>query len=760
MFATRWRLTIFKQRRENSPSPSSDGETQTVCGVVESVRFHNEDTGFTVAVIEVDSSGERLSVVGTMHRLQPGEWLSCDGTLDVNPRWGEQLRIKAYEVSTPKTALGIERYLSSGLIKGIGAELAKRITAYFGAETLQVLESTPQRVLEVDGIGHKRMEQLVEAWNQHTVLRRVLVFLRAHGLGSAQSLRVFKTYGEATIECLRQNPYRLAQEVWGIGFTTADRLARALGISAEADARLAAGLAHTLRIASERGHTCLQRSELITQCTKLLDVDQLLVEAMLEKTCASQELLAESFGGETWLFLPHLHRAELTTAHHIHTLGAAPSSLPQIEPAAALEWAQAHCQIQLATSQMRALEQLLRSKVSVLTGGPGVGKTTVLRCLLAIYAAKGVNLRLAAPTGRAAKRMQEATGFEAATIHRLLRWNPRSRSFEFDSDNPLPECDILVVDEASMIDIVLMSNLLAALPAYTKLVLVGDPDQLPSVGPGNLLADLIASETIPTCRLTEVHRQAADSDIIATAHAVNAGNMPLLPGPRTTSDLRFVEATSAEHATDLVCKLVTDILPKQFGFKSIEDVQVLAPMHRGIAGVSTLNTRLAEILTTASSLKLQRFGQTFCLHSKVMQIRNNYDKEVYNGDIGFVASMDFDAQELHVRFGENRVRYDFNDLDELVLAYAISIHKSQGSEYPCVVVPLLTQHYVMLQRNLLYTALTRGKRLVVLVGQRRAIAMAVNNTESAQRGSLLASRVRDEFHAMPKSGIAPLEDLE
>ncbi|RME75754.1 MAG: ATP-dependent RecD-like DNA helicase [Planctomycetota bacterium] len=730
-------------------------EPQIVQGAIERVRFSNPDSGFTVALLRPEGEGAGggpVTIVGVLPSLEEGDWVRCEGRWEESPRFGRQFKVSACLPSTPQTAAGIERYLGSKRVSGVGAELARRIVAHFGADTLRVLESEPERLREVEGIGRKRQQQLIEGWQAHARERAAMVFLHGLGIGSGQAHRIYRCYGERTEAIVRDNPYRLTTEVWGIGFTIADRIARALGIEADAPARLEAALRYVLQESADRGHVCVQRSELVTRTAEKLGLAPEPVERALEAVLERGDLVERQravAGGEPqrWIYLPNLEAAERAVAARLVALERAPSGWPSIRIEAAIDWVQQRRRIRLAPSQRRALACVLSEKVSVITGGPGVGKTTVVASLLEIVRAKRIPVRLAAPTGRAAKRMQEATGCEAMTVHRLLKWNPRTRDFEHGREHPIPDCGLLVVDETSMLDIVLTERLLDAVPSAAHLVLVGDPDQLPSVGPGAVLRDIVGSGVVPVARRTEVHRQASGSSIVEAAHAIHRGQMPPWPPLGDPGGFAFVEADTPERALETVVRLVLERLPREFGFDPVRDIQVLAPMHRGGCGVQALNARLAERLGAAAGAaggSVVRGGRRFAAGTKVIQLRNDYDREVYNGDIGVVAWVDAEAKRLEVDFDGRRVPYTFAQLDEVDLAYAVSVHKSQGSEYPCVVLPLLTQHFVMLRRNLLYTAVTRGKRQVVVVGQRRALQRAVGHGgEELRRNSFLGQRLAE-----------------
>jgi exodeoxyribonuclease V alpha subunit len=739
----------MRQPELPSGGPAAATDPPVVQGAVHRVTFTNEETGFTVArVLAEGPAGGGVTIVGVLPSLAEGEWVRCEGSWETSPRFGRQFKVTTCLPATPKTAAGIERYLGSKRVKGVGPELARRIVSHFGAETLRVLESQPERLREVEGIGRKRQQQLVDGWKAHAAERAVLVFLHGLGIGAAHARRIYRAYGDDTSRRLTENPYCLSADIWGIGFATADRVARSVGVPVDAPARADAGLRHVLERAAEEGHVCVAREELVARAAELLGVTSEAIEAavsrLVEAGTVREELMPPGVADpRPWVYLHNLHAAERGVAARLIELADAPRGFPSIKREVAIDWVEKRRGLALAPSQREALRLVLEAKVSVITGGPGVGKTTIVASLLDIVRAKRVRVRLAAPTGRAAKRMQEATGCEAMTVHRLLRWNPRLRDFDHHADNPVPDCDLLVLDEASMLDVVLTHRLLAALPTRAHLVIVGDRDQLPSVGPGSVLGDIAVSGAVPVARLTEVHRQASGSSIIAGAHAVHRGEKPQLRRPGTGSDLEAVEVGTPEEALEAVVALVTRDLPQRLGLDPVRDIQVLAPMHRGGCGVQALNARLAEVLgARGEAPSVVRGGRRYALGAKVIQLKNDYDREVYNGDIGVVTAVHTDDEALEVDVDGRTVRYGFGDLDELDLAYAVSIHKSQGSEYPCVVVPVLTQHYMMLRRNLLYTAITRGRRHVVLVGQDRALGIAARTDDTRERGSFLAARLR------------------
>ena len=606
----------------------------------------------------------------------------------------------------------------------------------FGEQVFDIIETQPDRLREVEGIGPVRSRRITAAWAEQKIVREIMVFLHSHGVGTARAVRIFKTYGSDAIEVMTENPYRLARDIRGIGFKTADAIAMMLGFEKTAMIRVRAGISYALTEAMDQGHCGLPTGELGPLAVELLGVPSELVQTALDLELAEGNVVADAVGEMACVFLAGLYRAEQVIAERLLRLARGALPWPHIDADKALPWIEKKTGLALAASQVAAIRLALRSKVLVVTGGPGVGKTTIVNSILRILAAKDVNLLLCAPTGRAAKRMTEATGFEAKTIHRLLEVDPKTGGFKRGEEHPL-ECDLLVVDETSMVDVMLMQALLKAVPAAAVLLIVGDIDQLPSVGPGQVLADIIASGAVPVVRLTEVFRQAAQSRIIMAAHRINQGVIPDLSRPEGDSDFFFVPAGDPETAVPLIIELVKTRIPQRFGLDPIRDIQVLCPMNRGGVGARSLNIELQAALNPAGDRKVERFGWTFAPGDKVMQIENDYDKEVYNGDIGYIDDVDPDAGELTASFDGHAVTYGFGELDTLVPAYAATIHKSQGSEYPAVVIPVLTQHYAMLQRNLLYTGVTRGKQLVVLVGQKKAIAIAVHNVSGRRRWSKL-----------------------
>ena len=712
------------------------GGGEVLAGLVERVTFHNPENGFCVLRVKARGQRDLVTTVGHAAMISAGEWITASGEWTNDRTHGLQFRARFLKVSAPSSLEGIEKYLGSGMIRGIGPIYAKRMVGLFGKDVFDIIEASPERLREVEGIGPKRAGRLTAAWADQKVVREIMVFLHQHGVGTARAVRIFKTYGADAVQVMSENPYRLARDIRGIGFRTADLIAEKFGVERTAMIRVRAGISYALTEAMGAGHCGLPASELTALAVKLLDVPKDLVGTALKLELNEKTVVADSVAETPCVFLSGLHHAEQAIAEHLRRLAGGPLPWPQIDAGKALPWVEARTGLTLAASQANAVRMALRSKTTVITGGPGVGKTTIVNAILRILSAKGVTLLLCAPTGRAAKRMSEATGMEARTIHRLLEFSPKAFRFRRNGDNPL-DCGLLVIDEISMVDVMLMQSLLRAVPDHAALLMVGDIDQLPSVGPGQVLADIINSGAIPVVRLTEVFRQAARSRIVTSAHRINAGRIPNLDASGGESDFYFVPAENPEQAVERIIDLVRSHIPRRFGLDPVRDIQVLCPMNRGGAGARSLNIELQAALNPAGAVRIERFGWTFAPGDKIMQIENDYDKDVYNGDTGYVEDVDAAEGELTAGFDGRSVAYGFGELDVLVPAYAVTIHKSQGSEYPAVVIPMLTQHYAMLQRNLLYTGITRGKRLVVLVGQRKAVAIAVKNVSGRRRWSKL-----------------------
>jgi exodeoxyribonuclease V alpha subunit len=620
--------------------------------------------------------------------------------------------------------------------------MAKRIVKLFGEETLVIIDEATGRLSEVEGIGEKRLGMIRRAWEDQKHVREVMVFLQGHGVSAGYAAKIYKQYGNKSIGVVEENPYRLAMDIFGIGFVTADRIAQNLGFQKDSAVRVQAGAIYVLSQVAEEGHVYYPLESLLEKCVGILEVDQDAITKALESLSSDKRIVIERLLGQDTVavYLSTFYMCETGVASRVKALTRAPYSRRKVDAEKAVEWVEREISMSLAMNQIEAVKSALDSKIMVITGGPGTGKTTIIKAILAIFERLSVEILLAAPTGRAAKRMSEATGREAKTIHRMLEFSPNKGGFQRDDKHPLV-CDLLIIDEASMIDTVLMYNLLKAVPLHSTLILIGDVNQLPSVGPGNVLQDIIESRAVPVVRLLEIFRQAQDSSIIVNAHLINSGVIPRLEASTEGwNDFYFIEKTEPEEALAIILKLVCERIPKAFGFDPIDDVQILTPMNRGTVGASNLNLELQKALNPGEE-GVMRGGRSFRINDKVMQIRNNYDKDVYNGDIGRISRIDRENQEVTIIFDGRAVSYDYPDLDEIVLAYAVSVHKSQGSEYPCVVIPLLTQHYVLLQRNLLYTAVTRGRKLVIVVGSKKAMAIAVKNDKPQNRYTFLKERL-------------------
>jgi len=714
-------------------------------GSVERVTFHSEESGFCVLRVKAPGHRDLVTVIGSAASINAGEYLECSGCWVNDRQHGLQFRAQELRSVPPSTREGIEKYLASGMVKGIGPHFARKLVGAFGERVFEVIENRPERLLELDGIGPKRQEQVIRAWAEQKVVRDIMVFLQSHGVGTARAVRIYKTYGEHAVERVTENPYRLALDIHGIGFKTADAIAQRLGIPPDSALRAQAGVRHVLQELAGDGHCAAGREVLGESAAELLAIPRPIVEKAIDAEVVEGNLVAELVGGEAALFLVALHRAELGVAQHLKRLGKGARPWGSIDLARAIPWVEQQTGMQLSSSQAAAVSRAVDGKVTVITGGPGVGKTTVVNSILKILRAKGMEVALCAPTGRAAKRLSESTGMEAKTIHRLLDFDPASFAFKHDASNPLSE-SLLVVDEVSMVDISLMNQLLRALRDSSALLLVGDVDQLPSVGPGAVLADVIESGVVATARLDEVFRQAKASRIIVNAHRINRGLMPERAESGTApNDFYFIPTDTPEAIHDRVLHLVGERIPARFGFDPVSEVQVLTPMNRGGLGARSLNVALQQRLNPHAAPQITRFGWTYAPGDKVIQTVNNYDKEVFNGDIGRIVRIDEDEGLVFIDFDARQIEYELAELDEISLAYAVTIHKSQGSEYPAVVIPLATQHYTLLQRNLVYTAVTRGRKLVVVVGQPRALAMAVTRSGERRRLTNLSARLRGYF---------------
>ncbi len=724
------------------PENASD-EREITQGVIANILFSNDENGWCVVRVEPEDQPP-LTAIGPLLGIRKGDELRLSGRWVDHPRYGRQFEAESYVQVAPSTLEGLRRYLGSGKIRGLGPKRAELVVEAFGLDTLDVLENEPQRLLEIHGIGPATLDKIRESWEHHRGIQQIMVFLTGHGVSPAIAVRVFQRYGPAAVEVVRSNPYRLAEDIFGVGFLTADRIARHLGIPAEAPERLQAGVLHTLREAAGQGHVFLPEDRLIHTASDLLEAPAETIPKAVADLAARQHIVVRpQADAPPAVYLPRLESAERIVAEDIAHLLTSPFSGDPVIVDLAIAWYQGEAGIRFAPQQRHALAEALSRKVVVITGGPGTGKTTLIRGIVEILGRKNARVVLAAPTGRAAKRLSETTGSPASTIHRLLEFNPQTRSFNRNRQQTIA-ADCVVIDEVSMLDVELAAALVEAIPPACRLILVGDADQLPSVGPGNVLSDLIRSQGIPVVRLDQVFRQAAESMIVVNAHRVNAGDMPNTVSDPDHGDFFFVSRDDPAQAADLAIDFAANRIPARYGLDPIQDIQLLAPMHRGELGVMRLNERLQEVLTPPGR-ELVVGWRRFRVGDKVMQVRNNYELDIFNGDLGRIESIHHGDRELTVMFDDRRVAIPSDHLEDVVPAYACTIHKSQGSEYPAVVIVLHHQHHVMLQRNLLYTAITRGRRLVVIVGSKRALGRAVSNATVRERYSQLASRLRQNL---------------
>ena len=688
----------------------------TCQGIIERLTFHNEENSYTVAKLE-----KGITVVGILPGVSVGETVKLSGYWVTHPEYGRQFKIEEFTTVYPGTITGITRYLGSGLIKGIGPVTADRIVKVFGEQTLHIIENDIQRLIEVEGVGKKRTDMIAKAWVEQKAIKNVMLFLQSHSISTTYAVKIQKTYGDKSLRIVKENPYQLTYDIWGIGFKTADTIGRNIGFEDDNPVRIKAGILYVLNEAANEGHVYLPLPELIKQCQKILNVELDQSDPIFEELVSSQLIIRK---GDK-IYLPAFYYAEHGITSRVNNL-VHQQEIP-LDPGIRSLTMQHNY---FSDEQLEAIRNALKHKILILTGGPGTGKTTTIKGIIDVHRQLKKRIMLTAPTGRAAKRMTDVIGLEAKTIHRLLNFRPQANTFAYNADNPLPT-ELLVVDEVSMIDTVLMNNLLKAVKDTTTLILVGDVDQIPSVGPGNVLSDMIESKVIPVIRLSKIFRQAQTSQIIMNAHRINQGRSPNITN-RGNSDLFFLEEENNDKIPNLTLELCRNRLPARYGFDPIKDIQVLAPMYKGKTGVSSLNKFLQEGLNH-SEIIYSRVGNQYRIGDKVMQLRNNYGKQVFNGDLGYVAGIDLENQYLQIEMNDSSVKYDFAELDEITLAYAVTVHKSQGSEYPCVVLPLTTSHYLMLQRNLLYTAITRATKLMIIIGTKKALAIAVRNNKVKKR---------------------------
>ncbi|MFC1863160.1 ATP-dependent RecD-like DNA helicase [Thermodesulfobacteriota bacterium] len=719
-------------------------------GQIERITYFNEDTGFTVAKLNVFGYCSPVTVVGNIISPTPGEILSIKGSWTNHPKFGRQLTVESHSIKIPATISGIKKYLGSGLIRGIGPVMASRIVKEFGKKTLDIIENRIEKLQEIEGIGPKRVEMIQEAWLEQKEVRDVMIFLQSHGVGSGYAAKIFKWYGHGSLTVLTKNPYRLATDIHGIGFNTADKIAEKLGFDRNAPARAEAGVLYIMNQLADEGHVFYPYEELVQKCMDILEVERDIIVNAFGSLVYENELIIEDINDDLDRFEPNkkavylvrFHVSETKIAKNLSLIMHSKKSIRDMDKDKAVQWVQTSINLKFAQKQMEAIKSAISNKVMVVTGGPGTGKTTLINAVIKIYKEIGARILLAAPTGRASKRMSESAGFPARTIHRMLEYSMQKGGFQRNQENPL-KVDVLILDEVSMIDTILMHHLLKAIPTKATLILVGDVNQLPSVGAGNVLKDIIKSSQIPVVELNEIFRQEKESLIIVNAHKVNTGIIPdLEPVGKELEDFYFIEQDDPEQVLAIILEMVCRRVPSRFNLDPVDDIQVLAPMHKGVVGTENLNRELQKNMNP-SNMELTRGDRQFRLNDKVMQIRNNYDKDVFNGDIGRITSVDPDNQVVIVTFDGFQVPYDFSDLDEISLAYAISVHKSQGSEYPAVIIPILFQHYVLLQRNLIYTGITRGKRLVVIVGSKKALAIGIRNDKIMRRYTYLSERIKN-----------------
>ncbi len=722
-----------------------DDDILTIKCTLERVVYANEENGYAVLKFQPENKREDpILAVGTMMNPRVGAFFSLKGKWTQHPKFGKQLSFESFEEQRPESLEGIRMFLASGIIKGVGKKTADRIVEHFGLDTFEILDKNPEKLLEIPKVSKKLVENVKDSWADQTGIRELMVFLNPLGIGAALAVRIYKHYGANAIDIIKENPYRLAMDVHGIGFLTADQFALNLGFEIDSPMRVQAGTLYILLKQTDEGHVYFPKEKLLEDVARDLTVDELLVEEALVRLEKEERIVTELFEEHTAVYLSRYYHCETKISFYIHRLLQSPKIVFFKDSEKEVNEVLKNFPIKLAEQQREAVLTSAQTKMMILTGGPGTGKTTIINAIIQVFKKAQAKILLAAPTGRAAKRMSETTGLESKTIHRLLEYNPSEDGFARNENNPL-SCTLLIIDESSMIDLILMYHLIKAVPVGCTVIFVGDINQLPSVGAGNVLKDFIYSDTIQVVELNQIFRQAAKSSIIQNAHKINEGELPsLIIDKEGLSDFYFMPEEDQEKAAKTIVDLVTHRIAKKYKLNPTRDIQVLAPMLKGVSGVNNLNKELQNALNPVKygDISVSRGERTFRVDDKVMQIKNNYDKDIYNGDIGIISEIDMGERTLLIRFDDRLVDYTFEELDEIVLAYAISIHKSQGGEYPCVIVPLLMSHYVMLQRNLVYTAVTRGKSLVVMVGSKKALALAVKNNSIQKRYSKLAERLK------------------
>lgn len=719
-----------------------------VIGKIDRVLFRDDNNGYSV--LKVKTANKYITVTGNFLEIETDKNIKFYGEWINHPKYGEQFKSESYEVVLPTETEEIKDFLASGNIKGIGPSLAERIVERFGKQTFEVLDNDINRLRGISGIGKKKFNEISEVWNKQKVIRDIFIFLRSHGLSGGIAVKIFKKYGSNAIDYIKENPYRLIEEVFGVGFLKADKLAHNLGIPYDSPYRIEAAIIYLLNELAMEGNTCYLLEDFVGKCQQSLSVDTTMINDNIHSLKEQGKVVLEEITSKhtgkslNLIFLEEYHTAEVESAEKLHHISSYPSNLQGVNKEEIIKEVIDELNIDFVDEQIEAIRASLENKVTVITGGPGTGKTTIIKAILKIFKSHEFEALLAAPTGRAAKKMTDATGYTAKTIHRLLEYNPMTNSFNRDEDLPL-ETDVLIIDETSMVDTLLLWNLLKATPPETIVILVGDVDQLPSVGAGNVLADIINSQVIKTIRLRKIFRQAEKSAIVTNAHKINNGEMPVLTNNAgELNDFIFERITSPEDILDRVMKLLTIVLPDKYGYNGFNDVQVLSPMHRGTVGVKNLNNEIQSKLNPDGK-EVYKGEHQYRIGDKVMQIKNNYVKDVYNGDIGKIINYHREERYVLVNFDEKFVKYDVSELDELNLAYAVTVHKSQGSEYPVIIMPIIRQHYRMLQRNLLYTAISRGRKLVILLGVENAVSLAVNNKKAKTRYTFLRPRLQEIF---------------